>query len=123
MAAKLLITPYPRYLDEESRPDQAHYSFAYTIEIENQGPLGVQLLERHWIITDANGLRTEVQGPGVVGEQPFIAPGESYAYQSGVAIKTPLGFMEGSYTFQAEDGELFEFAIPVFTLATPHLIH
>ncbi len=123
MAAKLLITTHPRYLSEESIPDQAQYSFAYTIEIENQSPLGVQLLERHWIITDANGLRTEVKGPGVVGEQPFIAPGECYAYQSGVAIKTPLGFMEGSYTFQAEDGELFDVIIPVFTLATPHLIH
>lgn len=123
MAAKILITPHPRYMSEESRPDQAHYSFAYTIEIENQSPQRVQLLERHWIITDANGQRTEVQGPGVVGEQPFIAPGECYAYQSGVAIKTPLGFMEGNYTFQSEDGELFDVDIPVFTLAIPHLIH
>ena len=68
MAAKILITPHPRYMSEESRPDQAHYSFAYTIEIENQSPQRVQLLERHWIITDANGQRTEVQGPGVVGD-------------------------------------------------------
>ncbi len=123
MAAKILITPHPRYMSEESQPDQAHYSFAYTIEIENQSPQRVQLLERHWLITDANGQRTEVQGPGVVGEQPFIAPGECYAYQSGVAIKTPLGFMEGNYTFQSEDGELFDVDIPVFTLAIPHVIH
>jgi ApaG protein len=123
MADTILIRPFPRYLAEQSVPDQANFNFGYTIEIENQGSQQVQLLERHWFITDANGQRTEVQGPGVVGEQPFISPGECYAYQSGVQLRTPLGFMQGSYTFQDEAGELFDIDIPLFTLAIPHLIH
>jgi len=123
MVERILIRSYPRYLAEQSVPDQANFSFGYTIEIENQGNRPVQLLERHWFITDANGQRTEVQGSGVVGEQPFINPGECYAYQSGVQLKTPLGFMQGSYTFQDESGELFDIDIPLFTLAIPHLIH
>ena len=123
MVERILIRSYPRYLAEQSVPDQANFSFGYTIEIENQGNRQVQLLERHWFITDANGQRTEVQGVGVVGEQPFINPGECYAYQSGVQLKTPLGFMQGSYTFQDESGELFDIDIPLFTLAIPHLIH
>lgn len=123
MVERILIRSYPRYLAEQSVPDQANFSFGYTIEIENQGNRPVQLLERHWFITDSNGQRTEVQGPGVVGEQPFINPGECYAYQSGVQLKTPLGFMQGSYTFQDESGELFDIDIPLFTLAIPHLIH
>lgn len=123
MVDRILIRSYPRYLAEQSEPDQANFSFGYTIEIENQGNRQVQLLERHWFITDANGQRIEVQGVGVVGEQPFINPGECYAYQSGVQLKTPLGFMQGSYTFQDESGELFDIDIPLFTLAIPHLIH
>lgn len=123
MVDRILIRSYPRYLAEQSVPDQANFSFGYTIEIENQGNRQVQLLERHWFITDANGQHTEVQGVGVVGEQPFINPGECYAYQSGVQLKTPLGFMQGSYTFQDESGELFDIDIPLFTLAIPHLIH
>lgn len=123
MVERILIRSYPRYLAEQSVPDQANFSFGYTIEIENQGNRPVQLLERHWFITDANGQRTEVQGSGVVGEQPFINPGECYAYQSGVQLKTPLGFMQGTYTFQDESGELFDIDIPLFTLAIPHLIH
>ncbi len=123
MADKILIRHYPRYLAEQSVPDQAHFSFGYTIEIENQGNRQIQLIERHWLITDANGQRTELRGPGAIGEQPRIPPGELYAYHSGIQLRTPLGFMQGSYTFQDESGELFDIAIPLLTLAIPHLIH
>lgn len=123
MADKILIRHYPRYLAEQSVPDQAHFSFGYTIEIENQGNRQIQLIERHWLITDANGQRTELRGPGEIGEQPHIPPGELYAYHSGVQLRTPLGFMQGSYTFEDESGELFDIAIPLLTLAIPYLIH
>lgn len=123
MAEMILIRTFPSFLDEQSRPEQAQYHFAYTIEIENQGAVTVQLLERHWRITDANNQMSDVQGPGVVGEQPHIAPGETFCYQSSVVLKTPLGFMEGSYTFQGEEGELFDVSIPIFSLAAPNLIH
>lgn len=123
MAASILVRPHPEYLPEQSRPEAAHYSFAYTIEIENLGPERVQLLERHWVITDADGQQTEVQGPGVVGEQPFISPGKVFRYQSNVSFNTPVGFMQGSYTLQDEQGELFKVDIPLFTLAVPHQLH
>ncbi len=123
MSGKIVIRAYSLYLDDESKPEEAEYHFAYTIEIENGLAHSVQLLERRWLITDANGQRHEVQGVGVVGEQPHIAAGESYAYNSGVHFRTPLGFMEGSYTFQDADGNLFDESIPLFTLAMPHLFH
>ena len=123
MADKILIRHYPRYLAEQSVPDQAHFSFGYTIEIENQGKRQIQLIERHWLITDANGQRTELHGPGEIGEQPSIPPGERYAYRSAVQLRTPLGFMQGSYLFQDDNGELVDVAIPLLTLAIPHLIH
>lgn len=123
MAPSILIQPQPFYLADESAPEQAQYVFGYEIRIENSGALTVQLLERHWLITDANGQRLEVQGPGVVGEQPFIAPGSSFSYQSSVSLKTPFGIMEGHYSFQDEQGALFDVSIPTFTLATPNLIH
>ena len=123
MAAKILITPHPRYMSEESRPDQAHYSFAYTIEIENQSPQRVQLLERHWIITDANGQRTEVQGPGVVGEQPWLRPGEDFRYTSGAVLETALGTMQGRYDMLADDGTRFDAPIAPFTLSVPRTLH
>ena len=123
MADKILIRHYPRYLAGQSVSDQAHFSFGYTIEIENKGNRQIQLIERHWLITDANGQRTELRGPEESGEQPCIYPGELYAYHTDVQLRTPLGFMQGSYTFQDESGELFDIAIPLLTLAIPHLIH
>ncbi len=123
MAETILIRTTPCYLETESQPEQAQYRFAYTIEIENQGNESIQLLERYWIITDANTQKSEVKGPGVVGEQPHIAPGETYRYQSSVLLKTPVGFMEGSYTFQGDHGRFFDVAIPVFSLAAPNHIH
>ncbi len=123
MAPSILILPHPFYLADESAPEQAQYVFGYDISIENHGALTVQLLERYWLITDANGQSAEVQGPGVVGEQPFIAAGSRFSYQSSVSLKTPFGIMAGYYSFQDEQGQLFQVSIPTFTLAIPNLLH
>lgn len=112
-----------RYLHDQSRPDEDRYAFAYTITIRNLGTLGAQLISRHWIITDGNGQRQEVRGAGVVGEQPFIAPGESHTYSSGTLLPTRIGFMEGSYQMLGEDGETFDAPIAAFRLAVPGALH
>jgi len=112
-----------RYLPDQSRPDEDRYAFAYTITIRNLGTLGAQLISRHWIITDGNGQRQEVRGAGVVGEQPFIAPGESHTYSSGTLLPTRIGFMEGSYQMLGEDGETFDAPIAAFRLAVPGALH
>lgn len=118
------ITPRPFYLAEQSDPDDAQYAFGYEITIANHSGDDVQLMDRHWLISDANGQQTEVQGQGVVGQQPVIATGQSYTYQSSILLKTPFGCMRGSYTFQNKHNEqLFEVAIPPFSLAIPHLIN
>ena len=118
------ITPRPFYLAEQSDPDDALYAFGYEIIIHNQSGDDVQLMDRHWLISDANGQQTEVQGQGVVGQQPIIAAGQSYTYQSNIQLKTPFGCMRGSYTFQNKYNEqLFEVSIPPFALAIPHLIN
>ena len=118
------ITPRPFYLAEQSDPDDALYAFGYEITIHNQSGEDVQLMDRHWLINDANGQQTEVQGQGVVGQQPIIAAGQSYTYQSNIQLKTPFGCMRGSYTFQNKYNELlFEVSIPPFALAIPHLIN
>ncbi len=118
------ITPRPFYLAEQSDPDDALYAFGYEITIHNQSGDDVQLMDRHWLINDANGQQTEVQGQGVVGQQPIIAAGQSYTYQSNIQLKTPFGCMRGSYTFQNKYNEqLFEVSIPPFALAIPHLIN
>nr|WP_321240005.1 Co2+/Mg2+ efflux protein ApaG [uncultured Tolumonas sp.] len=118
------ITPRPFYLAEQSDPDDALYAFGYEITIHNQSGEDVQLMDRHWLINDANGQQTEVQGQGVVGQQPIIAADQSYTYQSNIQLKTPFGCMRGSYTFQSKNNEqLFEVSIPPFALAIPHLIN
>nr|WP_321269146.1 Co2+/Mg2+ efflux protein ApaG [uncultured Tolumonas sp.] len=118
------ITPRPFYLAEQSDPDDALYAFGYEITIHNQSGEDVQLMDRHWLISDANGQQTEVQGQGVVGQQPIITAGQSYTYQSNIQLKTPFGCMRGSYTFQNKYNEqLFEVSIPPFALAIPHLIN
>ena len=118
------ITPRPFYLAEQSDPDDAQYAFGYEITITNNSGDDVQLMDRHWLISDANGQQTEVQGQGVVGQQPIIAAGQSYTYQSNIQLKTPFGCMRGSYTFQNKYNEqLFEVSIPPFALAIPHLIN
>lgn len=107
------------YLPEQSEPARGRWFWAYHIRIENEGRMAVQLLTRHWIITDGRGARHEVQGEGVVGEQPVIAPGSAYDYVSGCPLSTPSGRMEGLYTMMGADGERFAVAIPAFALELP----
>lgn len=112
-----------RYIKEQSDPDVDRYVFSYTITIRNKGSLPARLLTRHWIITDADGKEQEVMGEGVVGEQPYIKPGEEYEYTSGTMMETPVGSMRGTYQMVADDGELFDAEIPTFTLSEPHSLH
>jgi len=112
-----------RFLDEQSRPGEDRYVFAYTISIRNSGDVPARLLDRHWIITDANGRVEEVRGDGVVGEQPLLQPGEHFEYTSGAVLETSVGTMQGSYGMLADDGTRFEAPIPAFTLAVPRTLH
>ncbi|MGE4278592.1 MAG: Co2+/Mg2+ efflux protein ApaG [Magnetospirillum sp.] len=114
------ITVRPNYLDDQSSPDENHFVWAYHVRIENQGATTVQLKSRHWKITDAMGRLQEVQGPGVVGEQPVLNPGESFEYTSGTPLSTPSGIMAGSYQMQGPDGQVFDVTIPAFSLDSPH---
>ncbi|HHS9107624.1 TPA: Co2+/Mg2+ efflux protein ApaG [Escherichia coli] len=111
------------YIEAQSSPDNERYVFAYTVTIRNLGRAPVQLLGRYWLITNGNGRETEVQGEGVVGVQPLIAPGEEYQYTSGAIIEAPLGTMQGHYEMIDENGVPFSIDIPVFRLAVPTLIH
>lgn len=112
-----------RFLDEESKPDDGRYVFAYTIRIRNVGRLPAQLVSRHWIVTDANGRVEEVRGDGVVGEQPRLEPGEDFVYTSGTVLATSVGTMEGSYDMVGDDGAHFDAPIPPFTLSVPRTLH
>jgi ApaG protein len=113
----------PRYLPEQSDPDESRYLFAYTVTIRNTGDVAAQLLSRHWIITDGDGQVEEVRGPGVVGEQPLLQPGQAFQYTSGCPLATPVGSMHGSYQCIAEDGTAFEATIPEFVLSAPRALH
>lgn len=113
------VTVMPRYLPEESSPDEGRYFFAYTVEIINTGLERVQLKSRYWRITDERGQVQEVRGAGVVGEQPVLGPGESFSYTSGCPLATPSGTMQGSYLMQTENGETFDAEIPAFSLDLP----
>jgi ApaG protein len=112
-----------RYLPEQSKPDSGRYTFAYKIRIVNNGSVPAQLISRHWIVADSNGKVIEVKGLGVVGQQPLLAPGQSFEYTSGTEIATPVGSMRGSYLFVAEDGERFEAPIAQFSLSMPRTLH
>jgi ApaG protein len=112
-----------RFLPDESAPDDGRYVFAYTIRIRNEGAVPAQLISRHWIITDANGKVQEVRGDGVVGEQPRLAPGESFEYTSGAVLETGLGTMRGSYRMRTDDGTAFDAPIEPFTLSIPRTLH
>ena len=107
------------YLPEQSEPRRGRWFWAYHIRIENEGDQPVQLLTRHWVITDGRGARHTVEGEGVVGEQPLIEPGASYDYVSGCPLATPTGAMQGSYHVVAADGSSFDVAIPRFALVAP----
>lgn len=109
----------PIYLDDQSDPDDDRYVWAYTVTIENRGREPVQLLSRYWNIVDATGRTEEVRGPGVVGAQPVIAPGEKFQYTSGCPLETASGTMGGRYQMMAASGEQFEAEIPLFLLESP----
>ncbi|GAA6131321.1 Co2+/Mg2+ efflux protein ApaG [Halopseudomonas sabulinigri] len=119
----IAVSVQTRYLREQSDPAAQRFAFAYTITIANQGSLPAQLLSRHWLITDGNNKVQDVQGPGVVGEQPVIAPGASHTYTSGCLLDTPVGTMEGSYDMRASDGHAFSASIERFRLAKPNALN
>ena len=108
------------YLEANSSPGNSQYFWAYRVTIENQGRETVQLLSRHWMITNAHGELTEVKGPGVIGKQPFLEPGDSFTYTSGAPLNTPSGMMGGSYQMENEGGERFDIEIPTFSLDCPN---
>ena len=117
------VTAESFYVEAQSDPAKDQYVFAYTMTVHNTGRVAARLLSRHWIITDADGQVQEVQGEGVVGEQPHLKPGERYRYTSGTMLQTPVGSMRGSYSMRADDGHSFEAEIPMFTLALPGVLH
>ena len=110
------------YLDDQSDPHQSRYVFAYTITIRNEGQVAARLLTRHWVITDANGKVEEVRGDGVMGEQPYLKPGQGFRYSSGAVIETPVGSMQGTYQMLADDGAQFDAPIEPFSLAMPGIL-
>ena len=118
----IIVRVSASYLPEQSEPDRGRWFWAYHIRIENESPVTVQLLARHWVITDGRGGRHSVEGEGVVGEQPLIAPGGSFDYVSGCPLATPTGHMQGTYQMIAEDGSSFDVAIPKFALLAPAVI-
>ena len=123
-AIKVIVEPF--YLEEQSEPEANHFVWAYHVRIENTGKKTVRLMTRHWRITDSLGNTQEVQGDGVVGEQPVLTPGESFEYTSGTPLGTPSGIMVGTYQMETESGDRFDVDIPAFSLDSPHqpgLIH
>jgi ApaG protein len=111
------------YVEDQSSPSDGRFVFAYTITIRNEGTIAARLLTRHWVITDANGKVQEVVGEGVVGEQPYLQPGQGFRYSSGAILETPVGAMQGHYRMVADDGEHFDAPIAPFRLAIPGMLH
>ena len=120
---EISVTTRTSFIPEQSDVENGRYVFAYTITLTNSGSDGAQLISRHWVITDAENRVQEVRGLGVVGEQPFLKPNESFEYTSGTAIATQVGTMSGSYQMVAEDGVGFDAPIPEFTLSIPRVLH
>jgi ApaG protein len=116
----IVVSVVPTYLEAKSSPAGSQYFWAYQVTIENQGRETIQLLSRHWMITNARGELTEVKGPGVVGEQPVLKPGESFQYTSGAPLNTTSGMMGGAYQMETESGERFDIEIPTFSLDRPN---
>jgi ApaG protein len=122
MANKIHVSVKTNYMADQTLPQQ-RYVYSYTITIANQGDEAAQLISRHWLIRDAKDNLQEVQGIGVIGEQPHIAPGSSYTYTSGVVLETETGIMEGTYQMRADSGDAFDAEIPAFALVPPHAVH
>lgn len=120
---KISVEVTPNYIAEQSKPEHEHYVFSYTVTIINEGDKPARLLTRHWVITDGVGETQEVTGDGVVGEQPYLKPGEGFQYTSGTMMKTPNGSMAGSYQMIADDGYHFDADIPEFHLLSPTTLH
>lgn len=116
----IAVSVEPSYLESRSSPDSSQYFWAYRVIIANQSRETVQLLSRHWMITNARGEFTEVKGPGVVGEQPVLKPGERFEYTSGAPLNTPSGMMGGAYQMETASGERFDIEIPTFSLDIPN---
>jgi ApaG protein len=121
--SKIVVDVSTAYVAEQSDPREKRFVFAYTITIKNEGEMPARLLARHWIITDANGKVQEVRGEGVVGEQPYLKPGQGFRYSSGAVLETPVGAMQGSYQMVADDGRRFDAPIAPFSLAIPGVVH
>ena len=113
---QFLVEVVPQYLRDQSSPEDDLYVFAYTITITNTGEMAAQLISRTWNVNDANGVTEKVRGLGVVGQQPFLKPGQAFGYTSGTRLRTPTGTMHGSFFCVAEDGEKFEATVPMFVL-------
>lgn len=117
---KITVSVESFYLDDQSAPEDNHFVWAYRVRIENNGTETVQIMARHWHITDSHGNIQEVQGDGVVGEQPILAPGDFFEYTSGTPLNTPSGIMVGTYQVKSDDGRRFDIGIPAFSLDSPH---
>jgi ApaG protein len=120
---EIQVEPASSYVAEQSDPSRDQFVFAYTIRITNTGTVAAKLVSRHWIITDGEHRVQEVRGPGVVGQQPLLAPGEVFEYTSGASLNTPVGTMRGTYQMVASDGREFDAPIPPFTLSVPRTLH
>lgn len=114
------VTVIPAFLESQSEPQEHRYVWSYTITIANEGTETVRLLSRHWVITDGFGRVQEVRGPGVVGEQPLLGPGQAFEYTSGVPLTTPTGMMVGTYRMTSVGGIDFDIAVPAFSLDSPY---
>ena len=119
----IAVSAATQYLAEQSDEAAGRFVFAYTITLRNTGSVAAQLISRHWVITDSQGLVQEVRGLGVVGAQPLLQPGETFEYTSGASIATSVGTMKSSYQMVAADGTRFEAPIPEFTLSLPRVLH
>ena len=120
---EIAVRALPQYVGAQSAPEEDRYVFAYTITIENTGTVAAQLISRHWIIRDLDNNVHEVEGEGVLGEQPVIAPGQTYEYMSGTSLESPVGTMHGTYQMRSEDGTEFDALIPEFLLSVPRTLH
>jgi len=120
---RIRVVVETNYVEDQSDPRERRYVFAYTITIRNEGRVPARLLTRHWIITDSNGKVQEVRGDGVVGEQPYLKPGQGFRYSSGTVLETPVGAMQGTYQMVGDDGQHFDAPIQPFRLAIPGVLH